>query len=263
MKTKEKNTFLFIDGFKTLLSEFGKLIQNIDNEDDYVILVHGETGCGKLTFCKKCLSIIEKEDSIIKIDLSDELHASNLDSTGKLKSLLQIIEYELIKQPHFGKLEEKYKDPEMFKWILKDLLNQTNSKLLVLFPRVETYADLEKYYYYLNIKNVIPCFITDKQAIVEKCKGTNDLIIKYFECKPLKKGDGQLYIENMFSDKDPPVFDINDIESLMEIKAHGSEMTISQLIGLCEPAYKYAKLRQIELITKSVILESLVASNVV
>lgn len=263
MKTKEKNTFLFIDGFETLLNEFDKLIQNIDNEDDYVILIHGETGSGKLTFCRKCLSIIEETDNIIKIDLSDELHASNLDSSGKLKSLLQIIEYELKKQPNFGKLEGSYKDPDMFKWILRDLLDQTHSKLLILFPRVETYADLEKYYYCLNIKNVIPCFMTDDQNIVEQCKGTNNLTIKYFECKSLKKGDGQLYIESVFSGEEFPAFDINDVESLIEVRTPGSEMTISQLIRLCEPAYRYAKSKQIKLITKGVILDALVASNVV
>lgn len=262
MKTEEKSAFLLIDGLEMLLKEFAELIQNIDAEDDYAILIHGETGSGKLTFCRQCLSIVEGKDSIIKIDLSDELRASSLGSTEKLICLLQIMEYELIKLRSYTKLEGKYRDPEMFKWVLKDLLEQTNSKLLVICPRVETYADLEKYYNYLNIKNVIPCLMTDKRAIVEECKRISKLKIKYFECKPLKKGDGQLYVESMFSDATSPVFDINDIESLIEIRASRNQMTISQLISLCVPAYKYAQSKQIEKITKSVILDSLIAGDV-
>ena len=79
----------------------------------------------------------------------------------------------------------------------------------------------------------------------------------------LKEGDGKLFIEKIFSDKKPPEFNIDDVESLMDKKPRDNKMTIKELKSLCEHAYIYAKKNNIPIITKDVIIDDLFSRSAI
>ena len=267
MNTKEedglsiagKDVFLLIDGLDKLLIEYNEIIESEDDRCNHAVLFYGDTGCGKSMFSSECVKKVqEKIPGMIIIDLLEQLKGTNYDSDKKLNTLLEIIEYEITREKNFSDLKEKSKQPELFKRILEKRLKDTKTVLLIRFPKVEIFEEFEKYYSYLGNSNTITYFITDKKELANRCKVEYDKKIKYFECMRLKSGDGKLFIENMFPESEGmPNFDIEDIESLMEIRPSDSKMTIKQLKNMCEYAYSYAQKNKIDKITKSVIIEDL------
>ncbi len=264
MYTNDNDIFLYIDGLEELMNEYCGIIENETTKNKHVVLFFGDTGSGKSMFSAECIKKVKnKIDKIIIIDLLEHLKASNLGSYEKLVKVLEIIEFELINQGFFLDLKDKSKDPEIVKIALERMLLETGHTLLIRFPKIEVFQELQRYYSYLYNKSAILYFITDTKAIVEDCRRSYDREITYFECMRLKEGDGKLFIEKMFSDKKSPVFKIDDVESLMDKKPRDNKMTIKELKSLCEHAYIYAKKNNIPIITKDVIIDDLFSRSAI
>lgn len=264
MYTNDNDIFLYIDSLKELMDEYCEILEDEARSGKHVVLFFGDTGSGKSMFSVECIKKVKNRfDKVITIDLLEHLKASNLGSYEKLIRILEILEFKLMDQGQglFSDLKDKSKSPEIFKIALEKILLETGYKLLVRFPKIEVYHELEKYYSYLYNKSTILYFITDIKAVVDDCKRNYDREINYLECTRLKRGDGKLFVEKVFSNQESPVFNIDDIESLMEKKPQNSKMTIKELKSLCEHAYIYAKKINISIITKEVIIDDIFSRN--
>lgn len=259
MKIEDKSIFLHIDGVKELMEEYCEFLQETKGSSGHTIVVYGDTGCGKKFFSEECIKKIKnKNEDIFIIDLLDNFKASNYSSEEKLKEILGIIEYKL----KFEKLDNVSANPEKFKIILEDMLNNNNKLLLIRFPHIEVFEEIQKYYAYLSNKNTILYFITEKKEIVDECmKKIED--IRYFQCEHLKEGDGKLVIEKLFSDEEYPKFNVDEIEQVMSAKPLDKKMTIKELKKLCEYTYSYAKQKGIENITYETITMALAAHDII
>lgn len=261
VNTKDKVPFLFVDGLEQLLKEYQDILLDGARGRHHKILFYGETGSGKSMFSGRCIEEVEekqKSKDVYVIDLIEHLQDTNQSSDDKLINALRIIEKELLRQTGFNDLEGQSLNPEMFKYTLKRILEKINCLILIRFPKIEIFREIEKYHAYLDIENIILYFITDKEDVVSKCRNAYDTQFDYMKCKRVKPGDGKLLIENLFSKDVAPFFVDEEIESLMQIRAEGYEMTIGELSKMINNAYRYAVKNKIEKITKAIILEGAV-----
>ena len=179
MYTNDNDIFLYIDGLGKLMNEYCGIIENETTKNKHAVLFFGDTGSGKSMFSAECIKKVKSRiDKIIIIDLLEHLKASNLGSYEKLIKVLEIIEFELINQGLFPDLKDKSKDPEIFKIALERMLLETGHTLLIRFPKIEVFQELQRYYSYLY-KSAILYFITDTKEIVEDCKRIYDREITY------------------------------------------------------------------------------------
>ena len=254
MNKENKELFLNIDGVGELMNEYCMMLANSESAQSHTILIHGDTGCGKTFFSEECKKkVIEKNSDVIEIDLIGIFKSSNYSSKKKLNKVLEIIEYELIEKGTFDKLKGQHDNPEIFQRILKKILMDTNRVLLIRFPEIEVFDEIEKYYAYFCNENTISYFITEKRMIVEECKKKIEKNITYFECKHLKEGDGKLFVENLFSDLESPKFNVDELEQLMSNRPMDNKMTIKELKKICEYTYSYAQKKGIKDITNGTI----------
>lgn len=264
VSTGDKELFLDIDGVEKLMEEYCNLLEKKASESSHTIIFYGDTGCGKRFFSNECIKKVkEKNEEVIEIDLLDHFKSSNYASEKKLYTVLEMIEYELISHGAFDDLKGKSENPEMFKRILEKMLKEKNITLLIRFPQIEVFDEIEKYYAYLCNRNTIIYFITEKKTIVSECRKKLERNIKYFECMRLKQGDGKLVIDNCFSKENHPKFEVDDVESLMSKRPINNKMTIKELKNICDKAYVYAKENNIDCITKSVIMDALANNSII
>lgn len=264
MNTKDKEVFLNIDGVGELMEQYCKVLES-ENRNSHTVIFYGDTGCGKSFFSNECMKKVKEknENKVIVIDLLDYLKTSNLESERKLIEVLQLIEYDLVEEGAFNELKGKSVNPELFKKILKKLLKDKNNILLIRFPEIEIWEEIEKYHSCLCNGNTILYFITEKKSIVDECRRKNKKNIQYYQCVHLKEGDGKLLIENIFLKEGYPMFDIEELELLMSKRPSDNKMTISELMRICEYSYLYAKENSISCITEKEIIEALVSMAVV
>lgn len=262
VNTEDKDLFLHIDGVSELMDEYCRFLDEKEGGSKHTVLFYGDTGCGKGFFSNECIrKVKEKNSEVVVIDLLDNFRASNFGSEKKLNGVLEIIEYDLIAHGAFDELKGKNAKPEMFKWILEKQLKEKKMLLLIRFPQIEVYDEIEKYCEYLDNDNTIIYFISERKAIVDACRKKYEKEIKYFELERLKQGDGKLIIDNIFSKEEFPQFDVNDLESLMSKRPINNKMTIRELLRVCNYAYAYAKENKIKYITSTIIAEAIFAKS--
>lgn len=264
MRAVDKELFLNIDGVEKLMQEYCRFLDKKASVSSHTVIFYGDTGCGKSFFSKECIKKVKvKYKDVIEIDMLNNFKTSNYDSEKKLYEVLEIIEYELVSHGAFEELRGKSEKPEVFKRILEKMLKEKNIILLIRFPRIEVFNEIEKYHAYLCNNNTIIYFITEKKTIVNECRNKLEKNIKYFECMRLKQGDGKLVIDNFFSNGDCPKFKVDDVESLMSKRPVDNKMTIKELKIICDKAYLYAKENNITWITKNVIADALAYNSMI
>lgn len=262
MNIDNNELFLNIDGVGELINEYCESLEKEENICGHIILVSGDTGCGKNFFSRECIrKVLEKKKDVVVIDMLDHFKASNYDSERKLYEVLEIIEYELIAYGAFDELKGKSTKPAMFKRILEKMLKDKKIILLIRFPQIEVFEEIEKFYSFLYNDNTISYFITDSKTIVDECKKKIEGNIKYFECMHLKEGDGKLVVEKIFSGEEYPKFDVNELELLMSNRPLNNRMTIKELKRICDYSYTYAKENGINNITNGVIALAMAANS--
>lgn len=264
MDAKEKGKFLPIDGVEELLKRYYEIFEEGEKGKNHAVIVYGDTGCGKKWFCNECMRIgKERNEDIIEIDMLKSLKALKYSSEEKLKRVLEIMEYELINGGGFDELRGMSATPHIFMRQLEKMLGQMNKVLLIRLPKIEVFEEIDKYYQCLFIRNTIIYFITEKRDLVKRCREELDTDIRYFECKPLKKGDGKLIIENIFSGQGSPRFQVEDVESYMANRPPENGVTVKELTRMCTLAFGYAKKKNIKCITKSVIFDAMTNNNMI
>lgn len=263
MCTKEGEELLFIDGVEKLRDKYCKILESESDKKNHAVVIYGDTGCGKKYFCKECMKMAERKnkdaEDTIPIDMIGEFKGSNYDSEEKLCKVLEIIEYEISKEKGFKELSGKERYPQLFKRELSKWLEKTNNVLLIRFPKIEVFEEIQKYFSNLFVSNTILYFIMEKGRLVNECVDKLDRNIQYFECKPLKKGDEELIIKKYYSDTESPRFDLKSVISCMEERwSDERETTIKEFKKLCDIAYRYAEEKNIDCIKKKEIYKALI-----
>ena len=253
MNTGEEEKFLYIDGVEKLMGRYCKILESEQEKKNHAVVIYGDTGCGKKFFCNECMRMAKVQnrdaEDVVIVDMIGEFEGSNFDSEEKLRRILGIIEYEISKKKGYEELRGKEENSEVFKRVLKQWLFETNNVLLIRFPKIEVLEEIEEYFNKLFVNNTILYFVMEKGALVRKCMKSLGRNIQYFECKPLKRGDGELVIKSSYSGAESPVFDLDAIEAFMEDRwIDDRDITIKEFKAICDTACRYAKERNINLI---------------
>lgn len=264
MYRKGNTSFLSIDGVEELINDYCKQLDRDDYMSSHIVIFHGDTGCGKTTLSNECIKKVqEKNENISVIDLLDHFKTSNYDSLQKLTSILKMIEYQLIGEGAFGELKDKSSEPEIFKTILKKLLETKGKILLIRFPLIEVYEEIDKYYDFFYNNNTIIYFVTDNKKIVDECKHKLGVKAKYYKCTRLKQGDGELVANNIIQNEKSLEFESNGLEYFMSMRPSDNKMSIKELLRICDYSCAYAKEKGITKITKDVIVAALAYNGVI
>ncbi|MDE6203061.1 MAG: hypothetical protein K2G19_06235, partial [Lachnospiraceae bacterium] len=131
--------------------------------------------------------------------------------------------------------------------------------LLIRFPKIEVFEEIQEYFNKLFVSNTILYFVMEKGTLVRECMKSLDRDIQYFECKPLKRGDEELVIKSSYSGAESPRFDLDGIKSAMEERwIDDREITIKEFKAICDTACRYAKRKNIDYITEIEIGKALI-----